>query len=93
MKRILITVAILSSALISFGQNNNEKILLNEDNGVKTLTISKTNDGKTVTETFKAEEAEAKLVELEKKGNLSKTIIIDEAGTMFTKIEYVTSTK
>ena len=93
MKKIVLTFVILGSAFMSFGQTNTEEILLNEDNGVKTLTISTTVDGKTNTETFTAEKAEAKLVEIEKKGNISKTVIIDAAGTMFTKIEYTTSNK
>ena len=60
MKKIVLTFAIIGSAFISFGQTNTEEILLNEDNGVKTLTISTTVDGKTITETYTAEKAEAK---------------------------------
>lgn len=93
MRKIVLTALILGSAFLSYGQANSEEIMLNEDNGVKTLTISTTSNGKTIKETYVADKAEAKLEELEKKGNISKTIVIDETGTMFTRIEYVTSTK
>lgn len=93
MKKTIFTIAFIAISIVSFGQDNTDKIMLNEDNGVKTLTISKVENGKAVTKTYTNNDAEAKITELEKAGNLSKTIVIGDDGTMYTKLEYTTSTK
>lgn len=78
----------LSLSFQAFANDNNKtSITLNEDNGIKTLTIVTNESNGKKTEIYKNKDAEAKLAELEKSGNVTKTVVIAPDGTMYTKIE------
>jgi len=79
---------VLSLSFQAFANDNNKtSITLNEDNGIKTLTIVTNESNGKKTEIYKNKDAEAKLAELEKSGNVTKTVVIAPDGKMYTKIE------
>lgn len=83
MTKILITFSILALTLSVSAQDklHSKSIVLEKNKGIKTLTITTTENGKSNTEVFKNAEADEKIVEMEKRGNLRKTIVIGPDGS------------
>ena len=85
MIKTIITVSILVITLSVTAQdkatNNSKTIVLEKYKGVKTLTITTLKNGESNTEVYKNAEADAKVVEMEKRGNLRKTIIFAPDGS------------
>ena len=61
-------------------QELTKEVNVTDENGVKTVTIKITEDGKTTTESFSGKEAEAKLKELESGEQVMETELVVEAG-------------
>jgi|GEM_PF-942803 len=61
-------------------QELTKEVNVTDENGVKTVTIKTTEDGKTTTESFTGKEAEAKLKELESGEQVMETELVVEAG-------------
>ncbi|MCB9359854.1 MAG: hypothetical protein H6587_10440 [Flavobacteriales bacterium] len=96
MKKITLSIAILALIAISnesFAQSTKSRAIskninIEETNGVKTLTIKTTTDGKTTTEVFTGAEADTKIAALEKeKTGTTKTVVVNEDGNKQMKIE------
>lgn len=64
-----------------------QEITLEEENGVKTLKIVTTEKAGTKTEMYKGADADAKIAEIEKKGTISKTVMVAPDGRQYVKIE------
>jgi autotransporter adhesin len=96
MKKITLSIAILALIAISnetFAQAQKSKsvskeVSIEEENGVKTLTITNTIDGNTTTEVYTGDEAETKIAEFAKeKSGTTKTVIIGEDGKQHMSVE------
>ena len=93
MKKITLTIAILALVAISnesFAQSHEvrKEVNMEEENGVKTLTIKTTTNGNTSTEVYTGSEADAKIAELEKeKSGTTKTMVIGDDGKQHMKVE------
>jgi hypothetical protein len=90
MKKLTVTALIFASALIfsnevsaqtATSKEVKKEVNVEENNGEKVVTIKTTENGKTTTEVFKGEEANAKLAEMKtEKSGTKKTIKMDENG-------------
>ena len=90
MKKLTVTALIFASALIfsnevsaqaATSKEVKKEVNVEENNGEKVVTIKTTENGKTTTEVFKGEEADAKLAEMKnEKSGTKKTIKMDENG-------------
>ncbi len=96
MKKITFLIATIAlftatnelSAQTAEKNNNKTEITLEDDNGVKVLTIVTTDDKNNLkTEQYKGKDAEAKLAEIEKAGATTKTEFVDADGVLRVKIE------
>ena len=96
MKKITIliaTVALFATTNELFAQteeknNTKTEITLEDDNGVKVLTIVTTDEkNNSKMEQYKGKDAEAKLAEIEKVGAITKTEFVDADGVMRVRIE------
>ncbi|MCB0401793.1 MAG: hypothetical protein KDD41_06900 [Flavobacteriales bacterium] len=88
MKKTLLTIIALAFFSVAFSQtNNNQDITLVEENGVKTLTIKTTVDGKETVETFNGKDADEKLHSMEMNGGFTKTEVVAADGTLQIKIQ------
>lgn len=96
MKKITLSVfaiALFAFTNATFAQSNEHKeirkeVNLEEENGVKTLTIKTTTDGNTTTEIYTGKDADTKLAEMNnEKSEVKKTVIIGDDGTQQLKIE------
>lgn len=70
-----------------------KEISVEEENGVKTVTIKSTEDGKTTVETFTGKEAEAKLKELEDPASEENTVAVVDGVTIDVNMEEVNGVK
>lgn len=97
MKKLIVTTLIFASVLI-FSNNISaqtatskevkKEISVEETNGEKVVTIKTTENGKTTTEVFKGEEADAKLAEMKtEKSGTKKTIKMDGNGNKALLVE------
>lgn len=90
MKKLTVTALIFASALIfsnevsaqaATSKEVKKEVNVEENNGEKVVTIKTTENGKTTTEVFKGEEADAKLAEMKnEKSGTKKTIKMDDNG-------------
>lgn len=90
MKKLTVTALIFASALVfsnevaaqaATSKEVKKEVNVEENNGEKIVTIKTTENGKTTTEVFKGEEADAKLTEMKnEKSGTKKTIRMDENG-------------
>jgi hypothetical protein len=96
MKKITLSIALLAIVAIStesFAQTQksssiSKEVNLEDENGVKTLTIKTTTDGNTTTEVYTGAEADTKLAELDKeKSGTTKTVVIGDDGKQHLKVE------
>jgi hypothetical protein len=84
---ILIAVSSQANAQITTKELRKEVKVLNE-NGIKTLTIETTEDGKTNSEIYTGTEADKKITEIEKqKTGTTKTMVIGNDGKQHLKVE------
>lgn len=70
-----------------------KEISVEEENGVKKLTIKSTEDGKTTVETYTGKEAEAKLKELEDPASEANTVAVVDGITIDVNMEEVNGVK
>lgn len=91
-----ITLSMIVFALIAISSQANaqtekeirKEIKVEDNNGIKTLTISTTEDGKTNTEVFEGAEADKKIAEFKTyKTGTTKTMIIGDDGQQHLKVE------
>jgi hypothetical protein len=95
MKKLTLLVAVLAFIAISnesfaqtTGKEVRKEVNLEDENGVKTLTIKTTTDGNTTTEVYTGAEADTKLAELDKeKSGTTKTMVIGDDGKQHMKVE------
>lgn len=96
MKKITVLIAAVAlfvatnelSAQTEEKNNTKTEITLEDDNGVKVLTIVTTDDKNNIkTEQYKGKDAEAKLTEIEKVGATTKTEFVDSDGVLRVRIE------
>lgn len=96
MKKIILSLAAMTLVMLSNqAQAQTEKkkeiqkeVKMVEDDGVKTLTIKTTENGKTTTEIYKGEDAEKKMNELHKvKNGSTKSMVIGKDGKKRMKVE------
>jgi autotransporter adhesin len=96
MKKLLMIIAV--SGLFAVNSDLNaqttkskevrKEVNVEEENGVKILTVKTTTDGNTQTEVYKGAEAEAKLAEFAgAKTGTTKTMVIGEDGKKHLKVE------
>ncbi|MCB0401792.1 MAG: hypothetical protein KDD41_06895, partial [Flavobacteriales bacterium] len=65
-----------------------KEVQLEDENGVKTLTIKTTSDGNVTTEVYTGAEADAKIAEFEQvKSGTTKTMFIGDDGKQHLKVE------
>ena len=85
---ILIAVSNQTFAQKKVKKEIKKEVNLEENNGVKTLTIKTTENGVTKKEVFKGAEADKKIAELKKeKSGTTKTVVIGEDGQKRMKVE------
>ena len=93
-----ITLSMIVFALIAISSHANaqtatekeikKEIKVEDNNGIKTLTISTTEDGNTTTEVFEGAEADKKIAEFKTyKTGTTKTMIIGDDGKQHLKVE------
>lgn len=70
-----------------------KEISVEEENGVKTVTIKSTEDGKTTVETYTGKEAEAKLKELEDPNSDANTVSVVDGITIDVNMEEINGVK
>ena len=70
-----------------------KEISVEDENGVKKVTIKSTEDGKTTVETFTGKEAEAKLKELENPASDENTVAVVDGVTIDVNMEEVDGVK
>ncbi len=96
MKKLILSIAAFALIAVSnqtIAQTEEKReirkeVKMEDDNGVKTLTISTTENGKTKTEIFKGADADKKMAELNKaKSGSTKTMVVGEDGKKHMKIE------
>lgn len=65
-----------------------KEVSVEDENGVKVLTITTTTDGQTQTEVYKGADADAKMKEFaDEKSGTTKTMVIGEDGQQHLKVE------
>lgn len=96
MKKITLLIATVAlfaatSELSAQTEQKNDvktEMILDDNNGVKVLTIITTDDKNNIsTEQYKGKDAETKLAEIEKAGAITKTEFVDTDGTARVRIE------
>lgn len=94
MKKLTVIVAaflIAACANETKAQTSKEvrkEVNLEDNNGMKVLTITTTENGNTTTEVYKGAEADAKIQEFsEEKSGTTKTIVIGDDGKQHMKVE------
>ena len=94
MKKITVLLAVFAFVTVAnqvSAQTSKEvrkEVNLEEENGVKTLTITTTTDGNTSTEVYTGAEADAKVAEFEKqKSGTTKTMVMGSDRKQHMKVE------
>lgn len=92
MKKLsLLAIALVATFSISMAQTKQEvrkEVNLEDENGVKVLTITTTQNGNTTTEVYKGAEADEKIKEFaEEKSGTTKTIVVGDDGKQHMKVE------
>lgn len=92
MKKLsLLAITLVATFSISMAQTKQEvrkEVNLEDENGVKVLTITTTQNGNTTTEVYKGAEADEKIKEFaEEKSGTTKTIVVGDDGKQHMKVE------
>lgn len=85
---LLATTGLLFISGLTYGQNNNKEVILEEVNGVKTLTITTVVEGKKSTQTYTGAKAEAEIKKMENKnGGVTMTEFVTDDGRLLVRIQ------
>lgn len=85
---ILIAVSSQVNAQKATQKEIKKEVKVEDENGVKTLTIETTEDGKTTSEVYTGDEADRKIAELKtQKTGTTKTMVIGDDGKQHLKVE------
>lgn len=85
---LLATTGLLFISGLTYGQNTNKEVILEEVNGVKTLTVTKVVEGKKSTQTYTGAQAEAEIKKMENKGGgVTMTEYVADDGRLLIRIE------
>ena len=85
---ILIAVSSQVNAQKTVKKEIKKEVKVEDKNGIKTLTIETTEDGKTTSEVYTGDEADKKIEELKnQKTGTTKTMVIGDDGKQHLKVE------
>lgn len=84
----LIVITSQASAQTEITKEIRKEVTIEDKNGVKTLSIETTENGRSTSEIYTGAEADKKIAELEKQqSGTTKTMVIDDNGEQQLKIE------